>query len=152
MSGAAKRRWAAIGALMVAGGILTYVSFSEMDENLVYFWEPDELLAKGEQAYGATVRLGGFVQPGSYQWDAQALALRFNIATGMEPTSTSVAVRATGAPPQMFREGIGVVVEGSYDGKVFHGDRVIVKHDNEYQPPAEGERPDQLYKTLISEN
>jgi hypothetical protein len=49
-----------------------------------------------------------------------------------------VHVRANGVPPQMFREGIGVVVEGTMtpDGH-FEGNRLMVSHDNEYQAPEE---------------
>jgi cytochrome c-type biogenesis protein CcmE len=52
----------------------------------------------------------------------------------------------------MFREGIGVVVEGKLgaDG-LFHTDSVMVKHNNEYRPPEEGERPEDMYKTLAQE-
>ena len=85
--------------------------------------------------------------------DAEAIDLKFHISMTPEVNDPiNVPVEAKDAPPQMFREGIGVVVEGSYDGKVFHADRVIVKHSNEYQPPAEGEKPEQLYKTLMDES
>ena len=53
----------------------------------------------------------------------------------------------------MFREGIGVVVEGRLqsDG-VFDTDRVMIKHSNEYRAPEDGERPDEAYKTLDMED
>jgi cytochrome c-type biogenesis protein CcmE len=52
----------------------------------------------------------------------------------------------------MFREGIGVVVEGSLgaDG-VFKTEHVMVKHSNEYKAPDEGERPEDIYRTLMVE-
>ena len=145
-----KNQLAALAALTVAGGFVAYMAFGDIGENLVYFWDVDQLLEKGDDALGATIRLGGVVQPGTMNWDAEAIDLKFNIS--MKPEANDpihVAVAAKDAPPQMFREGIGVVVEGTYDGKVFHADRVIVKHSNEYQPPAEGEKPEQLYKTLM---
>ena len=52
----------------------------------------------------------------------------------------------------MFREGIGVVVEGKYDGQQFQADRVIVKHSNEYRPPEEGREPENVYKTLLEDS
>ncbi|HSR41362.1 MAG TPA: cytochrome c maturation protein CcmE, partial [Longimicrobiales bacterium] len=57
-----------------------------------------------------------------------------------------------GAPPAMFQEGMGVVVEGSYgaDG-VFQSDNVMVKHSNEYAPPEDGTHPKEAYETLIRE-
>ena len=108
-------------------------------------------IRKGDDALGATVRLGGVVQPETLKWDAETVDLKFNIS--MLPSKDDpihVTVHAIGAPPQMFREGIGVVAEGKYDGKTFHADRVIVKHSNEYRPPAEGEKPEQLYETLMT--
>lgn len=143
-----------IGALVVAGGLLTALAFSNIEENLVYFWTPEDLLQKGKAAHGATVRLGGMVLEGTVDWNADTLALEF--IAGMEPgapgpDNPSVTVKAKGAPPQMFREGIGVVVEGSYDGKVFNADRVMVKHSNEYHPPEEGEKPEEVYRTLLTD-
>jgi cytochrome c-type biogenesis protein CcmE len=89
--------WAAFGYL-VYGGI---------GDNLVYFVTPTELLARGRAAYDP-VRLGGEVKPGTVQWDADALDLRFELTDG----TADVAVHSRGAPPQMFRDGMGVVVEG----------------------------------------
>lgn len=133
----------ALVALSVAGGVLVAVVFSDQlagdlfgEENLVYYWSPSELTEAGNKARGATVRLGGMVRPGDDpEWDKK-LPLQFYI----EDADTKVKVRSTGAPPQMFREGIGVVVEGRMaDDGVFETDRVMVKHSNEYRPPAEGE-------------
>jgi cytochrome c-type biogenesis protein CcmE len=44
---------------------------------------------------------------------------------------------------------MGVVVEGLYDGQIFKSERVMVKHSNEYRAPKDGERPQELYKTLL---
>ena len=48
----------------------------------------------------------------------------------------------------MFREGIGVVVEGRYDGAMFTAERLMVKHSNEYHPPKDGKAPHEMMKTL----
>ncbi|MEC9466902.1 MAG: cytochrome c maturation protein CcmE [Myxococcota bacterium] len=146
-----RNQLAALLALSIAGGVVGYLAYADIGENLVYFWSVEELLDKGDDALGATVRLGGVVQPETLKWDAETVDLKFNIS--MLPSKDDpihVTVHAIGAPPQMFREGIGVVVEGKYDGKTFHADRVIVKHSNEYRPPAEGEKPEQLYETLMT--
>jgi cytochrome c-type biogenesis protein CcmE len=63
-----------------------------------------------------------------------------------------VQAHAKGAPPQMFREGIGVVVEGELASNgVFECDRVMVKHSNEYRAPEEGVAAKDLYRTLDEE-
>ena len=78
------------------------------------------MLALGSKAYGATIRLGGIVEPGSVKWEADHTKLQFRVAEGKEPGALAVQVASDQLPPQMFREGIGVVVEGSFDkSKVF---------------------------------
>ena len=47
-------------------------------------------------------------------------------------------VRFNGAPPDMFQENGGVVIEGSFQEDVFVGDNLLVKHSNEYRPPEDG--------------
>lgn len=141
----------ALVAMALAGGALWFVSsgMGGLSKDLVYYWSPTELVQAGNKAYAATVRLGGQVEPGSVKWDDKSQKLDFRMTDG----TTTVSVSASGAPPQMFREGIGVVVEGDYekDG-VFHTDRVMVKHSNEYRAPTDGEGkhpPAEVYKTLI---
>ncbi len=135
---------AAIAVLVVAFG---YLAYGGVEENLVYFLTPNELVAKGAKAVDRPVRLGGQVVPGSVQWNADALDLRFRVTDG----SREVVVHSSGAPPQMFRAGIGVVVEGKYTrAGVFESHSLMVKHSNEYRAPVAGENhPDRLDKTLI---
>ena len=57
-------------------------------------------------------------------------------------TAAKVTVTATETPPQMFREGIGVVVEGSFQpNQVFKTNRLMVNHSNEYKAPHDGGMP-----------
>jgi cytochrome c-type biogenesis protein CcmE len=129
-------------SLLVAGGGLAFISMGKLGQNLVYYWSPSETVAKGDKAYGATIRLGGVVQPASLQWDAAKTELRFRVADNHTPGAPSVAVIARETPPQMFREGIGVVVEGTYEkSHVFTARRLMVNHSNEYRPPKDGEKP-----------
>lgn len=145
-----KRAFAAvaIAAVVVSVG---YLAFGGIEENLVYYWTPSDLIAKSETVKGATIRLGGMVQEGSMAWNEQSLRLQFSMGEGPDPDDDSITVVSTGAPPQMFREGIGCVVEGRFDGKIFHSDRLMVKHSNEYVPPSHGEEAKEKYKTLIAE-
>jgi cytochrome c-type biogenesis protein CcmE len=49
----------------------------------------------------------------------------------------------------MFRDKIGVVVEGTYDKSgVFSSNRLMVNHSNEYRAPKEGEDPKKWQETL----
>jgi len=148
MSSANGRRKAAlaVGAVIIlaAFGFLLY---GGIDKNVVFFLTPNELLARGTEAYDVPVRLGGLVQPGSVKWDADKLDLRFVV---MDSGGQSVNVHSSGAPPQMFRDGMGVVVEGRYHRSgVFESTNLMVKHSNEYRKPEHGERPQQMYKSLV---
>ncbi|MFT4627069.1 MAG: cytochrome c-type biogenesis protein CcmE, partial [Myxococcota bacterium] len=107
------------------------VGMSDMGDDLVYYWTPTELISAAH-AEEATVRLGGMVKPGTLDWDRDAQRASFIITDG----DNEVPVHCSGNPPQMFREGIGAVVEGKLgsDG-VFRTDRVMVKHSNEYEAP-----------------
>ncbi len=144
MTHSTRNRLFAAGAIVVALGALGFVSMGDLGENLVYYWSPSELTAAGAPA-DATVRLGGMVVPGTYTWDRETHTVTFDVTD----TKTTVHVVNQGNPPEMFREGIGVVVEGRIgsDG-VFRSDKVMVKHDNEYTPPHEGERPEDIYKEI----
>ncbi|AKQ66785.1 Cytochrome c-type biogenesis protein CcmE, heme chaperone [Myxococcus hansupus] len=149
MSPVARNRLIALGALLVAGTGLGFVAFGNIGENLVYYWSPSEMLGQGSKAYSATIRLGGVVEAGSIQWNAEHTTLQFRVADDVKEGSPSVLVRATETPPQMFRDKIGVVVEGTYDKSgVFSSNRLMVNHSNEYRAPKEGEDPRQWQETL----
>ena len=154
MKTSTRNRLIAIAAVLLAGGARGFIAFGNIGKNLVYYWSPGEMLGKGERAYGTTIRLGGVVQRGSIQWDPQHTRLTFKVADGAGPGATSVLVSSTEVPPQMFREGIGVVVEGTYDRSgVFTSHRLMVNHSNEYRPPKPGEKPRDWDKTVTdSEN
>lgn len=144
MTDSTKKRLFGAGAILLALGALGAVSLSNIDDNLAYYWSPTELAA-ASNAKNATVRLGGMVVAGSYHWDQHAQTVQFDV-TDMK---TTVHVVNTGNPPQMFREGIGVVVEGRLgDDGVFHSDKLMVSHGNEYSPPKAGEMPADVYKNL----
>lgn len=138
-----KRLWAGAGLVAIAAALALLVG-GGLKENVVFFVTPGELQARGADAHDRPVRLGGQVKPGSVEWDADATDLRFVL----RDDSAEVAVRSDGAPPAMFQEGIGVVVEGRYRSGLFESDRVMVKHSNEYSPPHEGEEAREMFETL----
>ena len=140
------RKRGIIAALTVIVAAFVYLLYGGLDKNVVYFLTPKELLAKGAQGVDVPVRLGGQVKPGSVKWNDASLDLSFTVTDG----SGEIPVHSKGAPPQMFRDGMGVVVEGRYHGDgVFNSTNLIVKHSNEYRPPKPGESPQAMYKTLI---
>lgn len=137
-----------VAVAIVALGGFGFLMAGGLDENIVYFLTPTELLEKGTEARDAPVRLGGQVVPGTVDWDAERLDLRFRLTDG----ESTVEVHSSGAPPQMFRDGIGVIVEGRLaQAGVFESSSLMVKHSNEYRAPPEGHQPADMYQTLIKE-
>ena len=140
-----------VGALSISGSALAVIATGNMGKNLVYYWSPAEMHAAGDKAIGATIRLGGQVKPGTVDWKPAQNELHFVVTDGTK----EVPVHATSAPPQMFREEMGVVVEGTLtQAGVFESDVLMVKHDNEYRAPdaAEADRPisvEEMYKTVV---
>ncbi|MEZ5332309.1 MAG: cytochrome c maturation protein CcmE [Thermoanaerobaculia bacterium] len=133
------RRLLIVAALVVAAGVLAFLAFGGIGENLVYYWSPSELVAAGESARGASIRLGGLVAPGSIERGADGLTMRFAVTDG----KATVPIQARAVPPAMFREGIGVVVEGTMDDAgTFETERLMVKHDNQYRAPSGDGDPD----------
>ncbi len=142
-----RHRLLAIGAILIAAATFGFLALGGLGKSLVYYWSPTELRAHGGKAAGATIRLGGLVAPGSIEPGAGGLGLKFKMTDGTE----TVAVSTQAVPPAMFREGIGVVVEGALqaDG-TFLTDRLMIKHDNQYQAPGKGDSRSvkQLAETL----
>ena len=142
-----RRRVMVVGALAVVAAVIAFVAYGNIGGNLVYYWSPKEVHAAGAKAVGASIRLGGLVEPGSLERAATGLDLRFAVTDG----EATLPVHASAVPPAMFREGIGVVVEGTLreDG-VFESRRLMVKHDNEYRAPGAGDDRDirELMKSL----
>ena len=142
-----RRRSALVVGVVIILAAFGFLLYGGIDKNVVFFLTPNELLARGTEAYDVPVRLGGLVQPGSVKWDADKLDLRFVV---MDSGGQSINVHSSGAPPQMFRDGMGVVVEGRYHRSgVFESTNLMVKHSNEYRKPEHGERPQQMYKSLV---
>lgn len=143
-----RTRWFMFGAFIVAGIAFAVIAASGINQNLVYYWTPSDLLANGEKAYGATIRLGGMVAPASIK-KLGGSAVEFDVHDG----KGRVHVRTSTVPPQMFRENIGVVVEGTMvRGDYFQSSRLMVSHNNEYRAPEKGHPVDakQLRKMIES--
>lgn len=119
------------GALMILGLV-----WFELDDHVVYFLTPQELQEQAEQLIRKQVRVGGMVEVGSLLWNQQQLKAEFVLS---DLNKARIQVSYAGLLPDMFREGQGVVVEGSLHekGMLFLADTLMVKHSEEYQPPGD---------------
>ena len=130
-----KTRLFMIGAFAVAAAAFIVIAWGGINKNLVYYWTPTDLHAAGDKAYGATIRLGGMVSKGSIRNHQGVSGLEFDV----HDAGKVVHVKSSGVPPQLFRENIGVVVEGTMTrAGYFQCNRLMVSHSNEYKAPKEG--------------
>ena len=114
-----------LGFLGAATGLVFYA----LGQKASYFYVPGDLAAANVQA-GQRFRLGGLVESGSLVREKGA-TVDFTVTDNLK----SVKVTYTGILPDLFREGQGVIAEGSLgsDG-VFVADTVLAKHDERYMP------------------
>jgi cytochrome c-type biogenesis protein CcmE len=126
--GVAVKRYAlfVVPALGLVAIILGFLLFN-LSDALVYYRTPSEVLQQSQIDATDRMRLGGQVVPGSVAETSEGVD--FQVTDG----HASIAVVHTGAPQQLFQEGIGVVVEGSWDGERFRSDTMIIKHDEQYR-------------------
>lgn len=127
-------RLLAVSVLGVAVVLLGVLFVGNINGNLVYFLTPEEALAQqADFADGRRFQIGGLVEDGSVEPGPDGL--RFVVVSGTEPGAAAIPIVYGGSPAQLFRPGIGVVLEGSWSGGTFTADTMIVKHDENYRPP-----------------
>jgi cytochrome c-type biogenesis protein CcmE len=115
----------ALGVLAIAVGLV----LSALKDSIVFFNSPTDLVEK-HVAPGARVRIGGLVKEGSVV-RSDNMHVRFEVTDG----KSAVQVAFQGLLPDLFREGQGIVAEGSLDpAGTFKADSVLAKHDEKYMP------------------
>ena len=130
-----RRRLYFVATSMAMLGVATALMLNAFRENLVFFHSPSEVTEKGVPAE-RRFRLGGLVEENSVVKHKDGLTISFRVTD----TVTSVPVRYRGLLPDLFREGQGVVADGSLDGKgVFVATEILAKHDETYMPPEVAE-------------
>ena len=125
------RRFAWIAAGLGILGIAAALVLSAFQSNLVFFFTPSQIAAK-ESPQGRPFRVGGLVESGSLAREPDSLTVRFRVTD----TAKTIPVSYTGLLPDLFKEGKGVVAQGSLgaDG-IFVAREVLAKHDEIYMPP-----------------
>ncbi|MDE0168652.1 MAG: cytochrome c maturation protein CcmE [bacterium] len=127
------RRRVVLAALAMLAIVIGYLVWGNLADNLVYYLTPSEAVdQRSDFEEGERFRLGGLVEEGSIEETDEGV--RFKLGDG----ATSIRIDHLDTPPQLFRAGVGVVVEGAWDGERFRSDVLLVNHDEQYRSP-EGE-------------
>ncbi len=132
--------------MLVGGGVVLLFAavalvLSAFQQNLVFFHTPTEV-SEGKAPTGKTFRIGGMVEDGSIQREADGITVRFAITD----TAKVIPVTYSGTLPDLFKEGKGAVVQGKLEGGVFRATEVLAKHDENYMPPEAAHAVEQAQK------
>nr|WP_314261313.1 cytochrome c maturation protein CcmE [uncultured Devosia sp.] len=123
-----QKRLGIIAGLGLVLALATTLVLIALRDQIVFFYSPSDVIAR-EVAAGTPIRLGGLVGDGS--WVRNGQENDFVITDGAE----TVQAHYTGILPDLFREGQGVVAEGSMqDNGTFRATNVLAKHDENYIP------------------
>lgn len=123
-----QRRLVLIGTGLGVLALAAVLVLSALRESIVFFNSPTDVVEKQVQP-GTRIRLGGLVQPGTL--DRKDLDAQFDVTDG----KTAIRVSYRGILPDLFREGQGVIAEGTLlDRTSFRADTVLAKHDETYMP------------------
>ena len=117
-------------ALILASVILTvFLILKSLRENVVYFQSPSEIKSLME-LNKKKIRLGGMVKEQSVFINSNEVKF---IITDFK---NEINVVYSGAVPNLFAEGKGVVAEGFLkDENYFTATKILAKHDENYMPP-----------------
>ena len=116
--------------LVLASIILSvYLILKSLEENVVYFLSPSEInnLTEINQE---KIRVGGMVK------DQSIIVKSDKINFIITDFKNEINVSYSGAVPNLFTEGKGVVAEGYLkDRSYFNAIKILAKHDENYMPP-----------------
>jgi len=114
-----------LGAVVLFAVVLIAIAFQQ---SFSFFLTPSEIAGHAVED-GRAFRIGGLVKPGSCAWDGDTLSF------AITDDSAETTARYTGAVPDLFREGQGVVADGHLtpDG-TFAASSILAKHDETYIP------------------
>ncbi|UYO01268.1 MAG: cytochrome c maturation protein CcmE [Devosia sp.] len=123
-----QKRIAIIAGLGVVLAIAAALVLTALRDQIVFFYAPSDVLARAVEP-GQPIRLGGLVKDGS--WTRQGQDNTFTITDG----GAEIIAHYAGILPDLFREGQGVVAEGTMgEGGAFTATNVLAKHDENYIP------------------
>jgi cytochrome c-type biogenesis protein CcmE len=126
--GGRPRRSNAVRVLVVVCVIVAAIAvlMTALNQSTTYFKTADEAVRDKASLGTRRFRVEGVVTAPVVERDGD---VRFQIAA----SGACVAVRHTGDPPELFKPGIPVVLEGRWEGDVYASDRIMIRHTSEYR-------------------
>ena len=117
-------------------GIAAALVLNALEDKIIFFYSPTDIVTKKEVAKAQNIRVGGLVKKGTWKKPTAGLNHNFTITD----LRHEISISYKGIVPDIFREGQGVVVLGKFqaDG-IFRADEVLAKHDEKYMPPEVAE-------------
>jgi cytochrome c-type biogenesis protein CcmE len=122
-----KKRLALIVTALALVGVAVSLILFALRDNIVFFYAPSEVAAKALSP-GTRLRIGGLVKQGSVARDGERI--HFVVTDGKD----EIGVTYSGALPDLFREGQGVVAEGKLGKDGLAASNILAKHDERYMP------------------
>ena len=124
-----KLRFLFVVLILIILILTTFLVLKSLEENVVYFQSPSEIKALSELDK-KKIRVGGMVKKDSISINSSELKF---VITDFK---NEINVSYTGAIPNLFEEGKGVVAEGVLnDRNFFSASKILAKHDENYMPP-----------------
>ena len=107
-----------------------FLILKSLEENVVYFISPTEIINLPEIDNTKRIRVGGMVKKNSIEINETEVNFIITDFTN------ELIVNFTGSVPNLFEEGKGVVAEGFIqDRNYFKAIKILAKHDENYMPP-----------------
>ena len=124
-----KLRFLFVVLILITLILTTFLVLKSLEENVVYFQSPSEIKALSELDK-KKIRVGGMVKKDTISINSSELKF---VITDFK---NEINVSYTGAIPNLFEEGKGVVAEGVLnDRNFFSASKILAKHDENYMPP-----------------
>ena len=124
-----KLRFLFISTILLILILTVFLVLKSLEENVIYFQSPSEINSLTELTNNK-IRVGGMVKKNSISMNSNEVNF---IITDFK---NEINVTYSGAVPNLFEEGKGVVAEGILkDRNFFSATKILAKHDENYMPP-----------------
>jgi cytochrome c-type biogenesis protein CcmE len=156
-----KKRLTIVGSILFGIGMVSGLVLYALSQNIDLFYTPSEIIEGKKEtgikpSIGQRIRIGGLVVPESVIRDPESLKVAFKLSDmtmpiRFEEQDIRVTVYYEGILPDLFREGQGIVANGTLSdnpktGISIEASEVLAKHDENYMPAELAESAGQKHQ------